>query len=182
MKKEKCSKQKNYNSGFTLLELLVVVLIIGILTAIALPQYRLAVGKTKLAAIKDITKAIADAEELYYLHNGQYTDDPLKLEIDFKGATISGSNLKLNNGNYCYVWNISGNSGQKAVACYTKINKIEVAYYHHFIYSPRPNRRDCVVFSQDKTDTANKVCLQEIGKPAHDKYCSNYNGYCSYSY
>lgn len=169
--------------GFTLLELLVVVLIIGILAAIALPQYKLAVGKTKLATIKNITKAIADAEELYYLNNGQYTNDPSKLGIDLSGATIQVNKFIFNEpGYYCYIWNVSGNSGQKAVACIRKINKIEFRYYHHFTYSNEPNKRYCVVFSTDKTDIANKICQNDTGETAAQASCSTSDGYCGYKY
>ena len=65
--------------GFTLIELLVVVLIIGILAAIALPQYQVAVEKSRAAEALIQARHIAEIEELYYMANGQYTNDWNKL-------------------------------------------------------------------------------------------------------
>ncbi len=48
--------------GFTLVELMVVVIIIAILTAIALPQYQKAVEKSRAAEAVTLGKAIIDAQ------------------------------------------------------------------------------------------------------------------------
>lgn len=68
--------------GFTLIELLVAVLIIGILAAVALPQYQKAVAKTRVTEAIVVMKALSDAEEIYYLSNGTYTYTLEELDVD----------------------------------------------------------------------------------------------------
>ena len=58
--------------GFTLVELLVVVLIIGILSSVALPQYTKAVKKAKGVKITTAASALVQAMNMAYLEDGSY--------------------------------------------------------------------------------------------------------------
>ena len=82
--------------GFTLIELLVVVLIIGILAAVAVPQYEKAVLKSRIQANMSLVKSLVEAEELYYLANGQYTPNMEDLDITLPSYTYirGGSDWK----------------------------------------------------------------------------------------
>ena len=55
--------------GFTLIELLVVVLMIGVLTSIALPQYRKAMHRARVAEAMQILPALYESFERWMLAN-----------------------------------------------------------------------------------------------------------------
>ena len=61
--------------GFTLIELLIVVAIIGILAAIAVPNFLNAQMRAKVARVVSDMKALGMAEEQYRLDRGQFTFD-----------------------------------------------------------------------------------------------------------
>ena len=80
--------------GFTLIEILIVVLIIGILGAIALPQYQRAVLKSRFAALMPIAKSMADSNEAFYLEHGEYADNAEDLPIQGRRNYTDGTELE----------------------------------------------------------------------------------------
>jgi len=147
--------------AFTLLELLVVVLIIGILAGIALPQYKKAVLKSRFATIKSMTRAIYEAEQRYYLAHGSYTKNWNDLDIDKGGSA-------------CYLQTPSIH-----VFCELTDKKGKpLIQYVLMTGGSHAGQTRCDAFPADPNSLTNKICQEETNKAAPhdcaDNFCIYY--------
>ncbi len=151
--------------AFTLIELLVVVLIIGILAAIALPQYQKTVMKSRFAQLKIIAESIAKAQEVYYLANNAYADEFDKLDIGMPAGKIDTEwsntphRIEYSSGLRCYILTTG------VVACRYKDAAYTVFLNHHDTY---PGVRRCTAYETTDTDSFNShLCANETGNTPH---------------
>ena len=139
--------------------MLIVVLIIGILAAIALPQYKLAVLKSKYATMKDIVRVVKEAQQRYYMVNNDYTINFNDLDIEYnREITGNGTNLYINDFHCALHW---WNFPNQGIICILD-RPHRLAYYT--IYGQNISVCRVMDHTEEYEDTLeDKVCKLETG-------------------
>jgi type IV pilus assembly protein PilE len=88
-----------HEGGFTLVELMIVLVIIGILAAIGYPGYRDYVVRTQRDIAKSMILQVLDRQEQFFIDNKRYADDLTSMgfasspfAIDRKGNMVAADN------------------------------------------------------------------------------------------
>ncbi|MFH1139171.1 MAG: prepilin-type N-terminal cleavage/methylation domain-containing protein [Pseudomonadota bacterium] len=82
------SKMMRNRKGFTLIELMIVVAIIGILAAIAIPQFASYRQRAQDSAAKSALKNLATAQENYYAEHNVYAVNADRATSSLTGWTV----------------------------------------------------------------------------------------------
>ena len=150
--------------GFTLLELLVVVVIISILAAIALPQYRKAVLRTQLHKGIPLVESLYQAQQSYILTHGNFADNIDDLEVSVPVDKSCKKTQKKDTSEYSCNWGIISIADTVKNVQFRVPGELAYIHYIQDLKSGGLQRKAGEVwcFAKSGKDTAQKVC-QEMG-------------------
>ena len=104
------------NRAFTLMELIVAIIIVGVLASLAIPRFSDTIEKSRTAEAINILQTLREAQEVYRLENPGYTADPTDLDVtipasqNFNAPTLATADpvasIERNAGGYQYTLTI----------------------------------------------------------------------------
>jgi len=140
---------------------LVVVLIIGILSSVALPQYQKSVDRAKGVEALTTAKAVADAENVYFMANGVYEPSMgYSSALDIEVPVLK--NWDIGTSTYGNVCSCSGARGCEGTVC---------DFFMHAEISATngsPSPKATLMYSLENGQTVCRCCVGEK--------CQNYFG------
>ena len=151
------------NRGFTLIEILVAVLIIGVLAAIAVPIYNTAVDKAFFTDLNATAKNLSKAQEVFYLGKGYYTENLPELDINLEDENLQKINTSIGNQEqYSYVKTSRAELNNNCV---------------HYLKNSKnfPGEIHCEALKDD--ERATRLCTSLGGKRIPGSLTNNYTTY-----
>ena len=73
---------RNGRRGFTLIEIAIVLVLIGILAAMAITTYRMMINKARMTQAKTVLGHLTKTEATYFSDHDRYTDNVVLLDFD----------------------------------------------------------------------------------------------------
>ena len=141
--------------GFTLMEILIVVVVMGLLAGVAMPYYRQHLDRQKSVVAISNLRMFADSVERYMaLHNETVPTDLSLLDLDIE---MEPGSTEYNDGNFLYSV-VSGSDGKR----YVKGARITGEYA--LGYSVNDDDYE------SGTDDGNLVC---VNYSSNDRYCQD---------
>ena len=104
------SKSKNGERGFTLVELAVVVVILGVLAAFGVPRFMASVERSKASEAFTYLSSIQTAQERYQARQGTYANKVDTLDIDLEDPqyfTVGAFSLPSGTKSYQSGWSMT---------------------------------------------------------------------------
>lgn len=167
MKKINLFKNR-FSKGFTLMEILIVILIMGILVAIAVPKYERILYKVRLHRGVSLVESLYQAQQAYFLANGKYAEDidQLDISLPLNSSCVKTQNKSLSRYKCDFgtigIMDGKSNIEYQAKPSYNAYVHTYKKYKHPTIGNMLPGERFCFASTRE-THPSQQSCLEMGG-------------------